>query len=200
MRRLKVYKRILILCEGMTEYYYAKSLQKELPRDLQRSINLEIFDQKPNDPRSLALAAWKRVSLGKKDGNGYDAVWLFFDHDHWPQLSKAFDLIKRDKFRIAFTVICIEHWFILHFENCGRAFQNAEEATRYLTRLWPEYHKTRINAYSELKDQLDIAIDRAKILNRNQEDGIALMNRNPYFSIHELIMFFEDLKMEFQNE
>jgi len=194
MTRLRVNKRILILCEGMTEYIYARSLQMELPRDLQRSVSIEIFYQNQNDPKSLALEARKRVRSGIKERNAYDTVWLFFDNDRWPQLNEAFEIINRDGFRIAYTAICIEHWFILHFENCGRAFQNADEAAKYLARLWPSYHKTRTNAYRELKEQLAVAIERAILINRNQQVDLAVHDRNPYFSVQELINFFEELK------
>jgi len=196
MTRLRVNKRILILCEGMTEYIYARSLQMELPRDLQRSVSIEVFYQNQHDPKSLALEARKRVRSAVKERNAYDTVWLFFDNDRWPQLKEAFDLIAKDHFRIAYTAICIEHWFILHFENCGRAFNNADEALKYLNRLWPAYHKTRTNAYRELKIQLATAIERANVINRNQDNGILLHERNPYFSVHELIDFFEELKAE----
>lgn len=196
MTRLKVNKRILILCEGMTEYIYARALQKELPRNLQRSVAIEIFYQSQNDPKSLTTEARKRVKLAAKDRNNYDAVWLFFDNDRWPQLAEAFGVIRKDGFHIAYTSICIEHWFILHFENCGRAFQNGEEARQYLIRLWPGYHKTRSNAYEELKANLSAAIERANRINQNQEEGIAIHERNPYFTIQYLISYFEQLKAE----
>jgi hypothetical protein len=198
MARLRINKRILILCEGATEYIYAKSLQMELPRDLQRSVAIEIFYQTENDPKSLVQEAHKKERNAIKERNAYDTIWLFFDNDNWPQLGEAFALINKYGFRIAYTSICIEHWFILHFENTGRAFGNAEQALRYLNKLWPQYHKTKVNAYAVLNDRLEAAIERANIINQNQEAGVALHERNPYFTVQELISFFKQLKEEQQ--
>jgi RloB-like protein len=196
MSGLRINKRILILCEGATEYIYAKSLQMELPRDLQRSVAIEIFYQTQNDPKSLTQEAHRRQRNSVKERNPYDDVWLFFDNDNWPQLAEAFELISKYGFRIAYTSICLEHWFILHFEHCGRSFPNGDQALNYLNRLWPAYHKTKINAYKELKERLAAAIDRANTINRNQNEEIQVHERNPYFTVHELIRFFDELKEE----
>lgn len=196
MRKPRLNKRILILCEGMTEYIYARSLQMELPRTLQRSVSVEIFYPDQNDPKSLAMEARRRVNEANRERNPFDHVWLFFDHDNWPQLADAFRIIDREGYQIAYTSICIEHWFILHFEHCGRAFRTGEEALRYLNRLWPEYHKTRTNAYKELKERLELAIDRANMLNRNGQVDLPTAERNPYFTVQALIGFFNKLKQE----
>lgn len=189
-----VNERILILCEGITEYMYAKSLQRDLPRVLQRSISVEIIFQSQNDPRSLALNARKKVKMAHRDRNPYDAVWLFFDNDNSPNLAEAFRIINKEGFRVAYTSICFEHWFILHFESCGRPFNSGQEALKYLQKLWPGYHKTRSNPYIELKDKLDHAVKRAELLVRNPAEHREIFEINPYFSVQELIDFFKKLK------
>ena len=194
MKINKPNKRILILCEGVTEYLYAKSLQSELPRSLQRSISVEIDYNSRNDPKSLAEEARKRKRKARKERNSYDSVWLFFDHDNWPQLEAAFRIIDAEGFCIAYSAMCIEHWFILHFENCGRSFQDGTEALRFLKTKWPEYHKTKLKHYEILKDDLDTAIDRAKTLRRNLQADLPKHQRNPYFTIDKLIDFFNDFK------
>lgn len=194
MTDITINRRILILCEGFTEYIYAKSLKMELPRLLQRSIAIEIFQQHKNDPKSLVIEANKKVKKAQKDRNPYSIVWLFFDNDKWPQLPEAFEIINKLNFKVAYSSICIEHWFILHFENCGRAFNSSEEALKYLQRLWPTYHKTRTNAYNELKNNLSLAIDRANIINKNQTTELNIHEKNPYFTIQDFIDFFEKLK------
>lgn len=194
MKINKPNKRILILCEGVTEYLYAKSLQSELPRSIQRSISVEIDYNSKNDPKSLAEEARKRKRKARKERNSYDSVWLFFDHDNWPQLEAAFRIIEAEGFCIAYSSMCIEHWFILHFEHCGRSFQDGNEALRFLKNKWPEYHKTRLKHYDLLKDKLDTAIDRAKTLRRNVQTDLPKHQRNPYFTIDKLIDFFDEFK------
>lgn len=187
-------KRILILCEGLTEYLYAKSLQSELPRNLQRSISIDIDHNSKNDPKSLAEEARNRKLKAKKERNAYDAVWLFFDHDNWPQLEATFRIVETEGFCLAYSAICIEHWFILHFENCGRPFQNGNEALNYLRDKWPGYHKTQLKHYEFLKDRLDTAIKRAITLRRNSPVDLPIYQRNPYFTLDKLISFFDELK------
>lgn len=194
MKINKPNKRILILCEGVTEYLYAKSLQSELPRSLQRSISIEIDYNSRNDPKSLAEEARKRKRKARKERNSYDSVWLFFDHDNWPQLEAAFRIIDSEGFCIAYSSMCIEHWFILHFENCGRSFQDGTEALRFLKTKWPEYHKTKLKHYEILKDELYTAIDRAKTLRRNVQTDLPKHQRNPYFTVDKLIDFFDEFK------
>lgn len=194
MRINKPNKRILILCEGVTEYLYAKSLQSELPRTLQRSISIDIDYDSKNDPKSLAEEARKRKKKAKNDRNAYDSIWLFFDNDNWPQLEAAFRIIYSEDFCIAYSSMCMEHWFILHFENCGRSFQDGVEALRYLKTRWPEYHKTKLKHYHLLKGDLNYAIERAKTLRSNVQTELPRHQRNPYFTIDQLINFFSEFE------
>lgn len=190
MRKDKINKRYLILCEGMTEYLYAKSLQMELPRDLQRFLTIDIIHEKQNDPKSLAEKARSKVREAKRDRNPYDQVWIFFDNDNWPQLPEAFKIIDQEGFGIAYSSMCFEHWLILHLENVGKAFTKSEDVLKHLHAIWPEYHKTRCNPYKELKDVMDKAIERAEILNKNSNPDLPVYKRNPYFTIGNLIRFF----------
>jgi len=196
MKLTKPNRRILILCEGETEYFYSKALQQKLPRNIQRSVSIEINYGSQNDPKSLAQEAKRKKEKARKDRNPYELIWIFFDNDNWPQLSDAFNIIQKEGFKMAYSSMCIEHWFILHFENCGKAFLNGEEALRYLKTLWPEYHKTKINHYQVIEERLNEAINRAKILKKNLPKEIENYRKNPFFTIDELIAFFQALANE----
>lgn len=185
-------KRILILCEGVTEELYAKSLREDLPRQIQRSISVEVSVGDQHDPLNLVKEAISKSKKATKEKNAYDSVWLFFDHDNWPQLREAFELIESEGFQSAYTSLCMEHWFILHFEDCGRAFQRGEEALRHLRNLWPAYHKTKLNHYAALKSNLPVAVERVNRINKREQE-IALFERNPYCTIPDLIAFFRTL-------
>lgn len=185
-------KRILILCEGVTEYLYAKSLQNQLPREKRRYLSIEIGQSQQNDPLSIVKEAERKVKIAEKERNKFDAVWLFFDHDNWPQLKDGLARAERAGFNLAFTAISIEYWFVLHFEDCGKAFANGEECLKYLLKLWPKYHKTKINHFAELGDRLKIAIERAERLEKRNAQ-IAIIDAQPYTSVHHLIAFFKAL-------
>lgn len=193
MRKRPYNKRILIFCEGQTEYLYAKSLQMALPREQQRSVSIEIDFDSENDPLKLVKAARKRKQKAKKEQNPYDDVWLFFDHDNWPQLPDAFQIIHQEGFEIAYSAICMEHWFILHFEDCGRVFADGKEAERYLKKHWPAYHKTKIKHFAFLKDRLEIARERAALIRKRAEPEKEVFEQNPYTTVDHLIDYFENL-------
>jgi hypothetical protein len=194
MATIRPNKRILILCEGETEYFYAKALQSTLPRDKQRGLSIDTFINKPNDPKSLAQEAKKRVISARRERNAYSEVWVFFDNDNWPQLNDAFEIIRKEQFRYAYCSICFEHWFILHFEFCGRTFANGDQAITYLKRLWPEYHKTKLKHFEILKESLPEAMQRAKTIRKNSDPDRGIHLKNPYVTIDYLIEFFEELK------
>ena len=181
------FKRILILCEGQTEYQYAKALKQELPRAVQRNFEIDIDIHKKNDPLNLAKEAKKRVAKSRRDKNEYDDIWLFFDNDNQKKLKEAFVLIAKEGFRFAYSSISIEYWFILHFEENGRSFRDAKEAIHYLKKLWPEYHKTKINHWALLKNDYNIARDRASKVMKKYENITELHILNPYSNIEELI-------------
>ena len=166
----------------------------ELPRAAQRSVSVEIYHSTQNDPLSLAKDAVKRVKKARKERNPYDKVWLFFDHDNHPRWQAGFEVIVTHGFEAAYTAICFEHWLILHYENCGRVFQNADEALTYLRKFWPAYHKTRSKAFDELRDKLETAMERAAVLVKNQDEDTPIHLRNPYFTIPDLVRYFEGLK------
>lgn len=119
---------------------------------------------------------------------------MFFDHDNWPQLEAAFRIIESEGFCIAYSALCIEHWFILHFENCGKSFLNGAEALRHLKTLWPEYHKSKLKHYHHLKEYLDVAKKRAKALRGNIQTDLPKFQRNPFFTIDKLIDYFTDFE------
>lgn len=81
---------------------------------------------------SLVNEANRKARIARKERNPYETIWLFFDHDNWPQVRAAFEGIAAEGFEFAITSLCLEHWFILHFENCGRAFQEGQDAERHL--------------------------------------------------------------------
>ena len=56
--------------------------------------------------------------------------------------------------------------------------------------------KTKSKAFEELRDNMELAIDRASLFMKNQDADQALHLRNPYFTIPELIRFFGRLREE----
>lgn len=196
----RVGQHILIIPEGWCEYNYAQSLKHSLPRDKQRSISIEM--PKPNNQNSapqLLNKAEKMIKKARQNRNDYDAVWIFFDNDNQTNLVPFFQRLRNATVQIAYSSICIEHWFIIHFENNRQPYQNADQALARIGALWHSqfnqvYHKTKVNHFEKLKSRKENAMDRADIIAQQAEaDEIAFADRNPFFTIQEFIRFFENL-------
>lgn len=56
-------------------------------------------------------------SLPSKTRNKYTQKWLMFDYDGHDDFSKAIKEARTLGFEIAFSSMCIEYWFLLHFQN-----------------------------------------------------------------------------------
>ena len=59
--------------------------------------------------------AWK--SLPKEEKAKYDKRWLVFDADGRVDFDEGIKLARSKKFEVAFSNMCIEYWFLLHFYN-----------------------------------------------------------------------------------
>lgn len=192
-RRVASPIRVLILCEGVTEEVYAKALRSEyLPRELQRTVTVDVVRHKQNDPLNLVNEAKDRVAKAKKARVPYNHVWLFFDHDNFPKLRKVFEEVDKHGFKPAFTAISLEYWFILHYEDCGKVFLTGDECVRHLKKSWPLYHKTQINHFKELGNYVKRAIERAEKLEIKNKD-VHIWEAQPYTTVHHLITFFKEL-------
>lgn len=57
--------------------------------------------------------AWK--SMPKEEKEKYDKRWLVFDADGREDFDEGIKLARKKKFGVAFSNMCIEYWFLLHF-------------------------------------------------------------------------------------
>lgn len=57
--------------------------------------------------------AWK--SLPKEEKAKFDKRWLVFDADGREDFDAGIKLARKKKFGVAFSNMCIEYWFMLHF-------------------------------------------------------------------------------------
>lgn len=192
--------RILILPEGWCEYFYAMALKNELPRDKQRGIGIEI--PKP-DGKTTALQllhkALQAQTNAKRERNTYDAIWLFFDHDNQPQLGLFFESLLKTDIKMAYSSLCIEHWFIMHLVDDRSPNTSSAQVIAKLDALWQKhfkqaYHKTKLKHFEILKPYLPQAMQRAEAISRQAEgDGPALAALNPYFTLPAFIRYFRSL-------
>lgn len=194
----KVAKRILIIPEGWCEYNYAQALKKSLPKEKQRGISVEMPNNENNAIQLLGKAE-RSIKNARSDKNPYDAIWIFFDNDNQPNLTDFFQKLSNTSVNIAYSSMCIEHWFIMHFEDNRQAYPNAQQALQRIKTLWQKhfeqnYHKTKVNHFEKLNDRLTTAINRADVITQQAEaNATPMAQRNPFFTIQKFIQFFQTL-------
>lgn len=184
--------RNLILCGGMSEYLYSKSLQMELPEDVRCQVSIERAFHCTDSPIALVREGIAKKRQSGIDRNPYANIWLFFQNSQWePTVS---DLIERNNFRPAYCPICIEQWYYLHFREHSGTAKTANDVNRELQALWPDYKKNRIDAFQALKNMLPVAVQHSNEENINAA-SVQPMNPFPLFTVQNLISFFDGLKL-----
>ena len=106
--------KIIIYCEGRkTEPSYLEGLKK--------NCKLIPVPSKGNGISSCIKFVdevekkWNNLSVEKKAE--YSQKWIMFDYDGHSDFEQAIKTAKSKNFRVAFSSMCIEYWFLLHFEN-----------------------------------------------------------------------------------
>ena len=153
-------KSFLIVVEGETEELYFKKYA-----DDSRSRLIDIFVDNPpcTDPINLVKRAMELKQQKERDAKRseisvpYDEIWIVYDlervHDERRKLSNdAGQMAKSKKIQIARSDPAFEYWYILHFKQTTKSFNDAAETERYLKRFWPDYRKAttpRKNIYEK---------------------------------------------------
>jgi hypothetical protein len=116
----------------------------------------------------------------------FDLVWCVFDQENPPHASfqeainKA-DQANKDKVFVAVSTPSFEYWYLLHFENTDRPFDNTDEVIHSLKKHLPDYDKKDI--YDEIADRTEVAIQRADRVWKNKIERF----QNPSTSVHKLV-------------
>ena len=180
------------MCNGKTEEYYLKFLKSKLPKRFRQTTDVKINQSKRPDLESLIKEAKRKKAKSEKERNPIDEIWLVFDHDYDSKVSTVFEKAWQNHFKIAHSCICLEHWFLLHFENTGSKFSKCDEAEKKLKQFYPQYEKPGFPAFFEqIYRYQHKAISRAKTIEKNAPHDILLSQRNPCFTIYRLVEQFD---------
>jgi hypothetical protein len=183
--------KIYILCEGDTEINYFKGLIYD-----KRLTSVEKPYQ-PEDYSPLGLVNEARKLLKRDRRNKIPStVWVVFDKDSHARLSDAFDN-PNENIKIAFSAICFEYWFLLHFQRTSKSFNCADDLISYLKKYYKNYDKS-LNHYADLKLKQDEAIRNAAwICLQNQNDlerGMNIYELCSHTDVHLIVKNLLDLK------
>lgn len=196
VRKLRKSKsKILIACEGnnKTEKTYFNNFEN-------RQNNYSISYTKGNntDPLKLVKMLVKEINELELNLCEDDRAYLVFDTDmdinKNKMINDALRLARDNNIKVITSTPSIELWFLLHYEYTTSCMTN-DEVIKKLKKYYPKYEKN-VNIYPEIVSLINIAIDRAKKLEKYQLDNgkiIGMVDSNPNTEVYKIV---EDLLCE----
>jgi hypothetical protein len=185
-------KSILIVCEGKeTEPNYFTALRNYL-----RLSTVEVMVINDGGaPISIVNMATRLVNRRKKEvrkkekQSQIDIVWCVFDCEN-PNLNTTLNVAvnKADSlnYRLAVSNPAFEFWYILHFINTTRPFNNGKEVKEFLKIYIPNYCES-LPVFTQILINVNTAINNSTQSLKNHPDG---NNRfpNPSTFVHLLVV------------
>lgn len=188
--------RILIVCEGeKTEPEYFKKFKTINPNNFVYEIKAEGYGYS-----NLKLVEKAKELLNANISVPYDAVWVVFDKDEFPddQFDNAIRKASASGINVAWTNEAFELWYLLHFQyrNTGMKRWDYENAISTAVNQSPIYDKNVRYRYDKgSPDNYDImmkhgnledAIKNAeKLINKYSDQ--AYHSHNPCTTVHYLV-------------
>ncbi|MFK7945999.1 MAG: RloB family protein [Saprospiraceae bacterium] len=196
-RKRSVKPRLLILCEGETERNYFEAMKEDDDYESKMAAaKITILTAKSPTPEQIIKEAIKKGNEAKREKNPYEMIWVVFDHDNHPHRKEAYDNAIKDKLeiKVAFSAICFETWYLLHFEKSAKSYSNASKLIITLKKHYPNYQKAKQNDFVNLKPNLQKAIENAKWLRKRMNDEeMHITDYNPWTDVDLLIKDLNNL-------
>ncbi len=183
--------KILIAAEGKnkTEKTYFSNFE-----DSKKSYNITYARGNNTDPLKLVKMLIKEIDELKLDLQDDDVAYCIFDTDVDPNKNKiieeAIQLAKKNNIKIITSSPCFELWFLLHYDYTT-ANMDSEEVLKRLKEYYPKYEKN-INIYPDIIKEIDLAIDRAKKIEKYQIDNnrrIGTVEANPNTEVYKIVEY-----------
>ena len=183
--------KILIAVEGKnkTEKTYFSNFE-----DGKKSYNITYARGNNTDPLKLVKMLIKEIDELKLDLQDDDVAYCIFDTDVDTNKNKiieeAIQLARKNNIKIITSSPCFELWFLLHYDYTT-ANMDSEEVIKRLKEYYPKYEKN-INIYPDIIKEIDLAIDRAKKLEKYQTDNnrrIGTVEANPNTEVYKIVEY-----------
>ena len=183
--------KILIAAEGKnkTEKTYFSNFE-----DGKKTYNITYARGNNTDPLKLVKMLIKEIDELKLDLQDDDVAYCIFDTDVDPNKNKiieeAIQLARKNNIKIITSSPCFELWFLLHYDYTT-ANMDSEDIIKRLKEYYPKYEKN-INIYPDIIKEIDLAIDRAKKLEKYQTDNnrrIGTVEANPNTEVYKIVEY-----------
>lgn len=192
VRKIRKQKsKILIAAEGKnkTEKTYFSNFE-----DGTKSYNISYAKGNNTDPLNLVQMLIKQIENMGLDLQDDDMAYCIFDTDTNPDKNKiineAIQLAKKNNIKIITSSPCFELWFLLHYDYTT-ANMDSEKVIKRLKEYYPKYEKN-INIYPDIIKEIDLAIDRAKKIEKYQIDNnrrIGTVEANPNTEVYKIVEY-----------
>jgi len=204
---IKPKEKIVILAyEGNnTEALYFEELESS-PRFNNDLIYLVSLRRPKRDTKSAPIHVFSKLKKEAKDEYNFgprDELWMVIDRDKWTSIPEISRLCKKEgNFYLALSNPCFEFWLLLHIKDL-RTFTTAElsdiyrnrKVSRKKTHLKQLLGSLLSDGYNESNPKperfipkIDIAIERAKRLDTDDEEYPSRLGSHVYKLVEKLII------------
>lgn len=182
-------RKILIAVEGnnKTEKLYFNNFEH-----YDSNFNISYAKGNDTDPLGLVQMLIKEIKKLELDLYKTDIAYCIFDTDvdinKNKIINKAIKLATKNKINVITSTPCIELWFLLHHIYTTASMEN-DEVIKRLKLYIPKYEKN-INIFSDINNNMNLAIQRAKKLEKYQIDNGKIINTveaNPNTGIYKIV-------------
>ncbi|MFH2141523.1 MAG: RloB domain-containing protein, partial [Bacteroidota bacterium] len=115
-----------------------------------RDISVFVVKASQNEPKMILKEAVSKKEKAISEQQPYKEIWMVFDDDNRKNLKTIFEEAKSKELKIAYCSLCIECWFLMHFEKKTYIFSDAKKVKTLLKKHIPGYHETMPGVYNEL--------------------------------------------------
>lgn len=174
---------VLIVCVGEeTERRYFNALKREL------GLTSVTVRPRKVDPGRV-------VDEACDSSPDHDQCWCVFDTESLDNRDAVLEAVEKARTRNVYLAVsnpAFEYWFLLHFKDTDRPFQNARSVVDELREYLPGYEKNA-DMYEDLKGRTDTAISNAqKVLDRHRSASNGEFP-NSSTGVHELVEALREL-------
>lgn len=192
VRKVRQHKnKIIIAVEGKnkTEKLYFDNFDNG-----KKSYSITIAKGNDTDPLKLVKSLSKEIVKRELDLSNGDMAFCVFDTDEDTNKNKL--IVEAKKYaeskgiKMIASSPCIELWFLLHYEYTTAGLSN-DGVIKRLKQHYPKYEKN-MNIYPEINNNVNVAIARAKKLEKYQVDNgktIGIVESNPSTEMYKIVEY-----------
>jgi hypothetical protein len=156
------------------------------------SLSIEVVPSGRQTERLVQQAVnLRRKQSQEPDALPYEEVWSVFDREATNEpddFPAAIQRANREQLALAISNPCFEYWYLLHYRETDRPFQDADEVVETLRNndCLPGYQKSQ-DVFERLLEHREQALERAERLYERHRDRERDRFPNPSTLVQRLV-------------